>query len=230
MPRVQSGARSPLPPRLSRAKVATPAMEVRKVAVRAAGADLEDARSRGRPGSGRGSSRRRCRRCRRPSPLPGRGRRSGAGGCGRAPPPARPARRRRARLRAGPAPRRSTTRKASVPPSSSARITAPAIIPGRVPSTSRRVSGPASRPSRWKRSEGAGDRDQVVEQVGRRDRRARRPQDAGLDRNQEDRSGDADGGREDGDAEGDQRSERGVGQHGGPGRARMSSKSIGIGS
>ena len=50
--------------------------------------------------------------------------------------------------------------------------------------------------------QGAGRGDHVVEEVGRRDRGARRVQDAHLDRDQEDRARDADRGRQDRDQEG----------------------------
>ncbi len=88
--------------------------------------------------------------------------------------------------------RRSPGRRRCGPESSSTRITEPAITPGRVPSRSGEVSGARSDAAAAVAQQGAGGRDHVVEQVGRRDRRARRVQDADLDRTQEDRARDAD--------------------------------------
>ena len=99
-----------------------------------------------------------------------------------------------------------TSKKASAPSSSSTRITAPAMTPGRVPSTSRRER-PAQPPLAVEAQEGARDRDEVVEQVGRRHRRARRVEDADLDGHEEDRAGDADRRREDRHAESDRGAE-----------------------
>jgi hypothetical protein len=61
----------------------------------------------------------------------------------------------------------------------------------------------------------AGDRDQVVEEVGRRHRRARRVDDADLEGDEEDRTGYADRRRHHRQAEGHRRAEDRVAQHGG---------------
>jgi hypothetical protein len=68
-------------------------------------------------------------------------------------------------------------------------------------------------------SQGTGDRDQAVEQVGRRDRRARYLQHADLDRDQEDSTRHPDRRGQHGEGERDQGAERDVGQH--PGRLWM---------
>jgi hypothetical protein len=61
--------------------------------------------------------------------------------------------------------------------------------------------------------QGAGDRDQVVDQVGRRHRRARRVDDADLERDQEDGAGYADRRRHDSEAESHRGNEGGVAEH-----------------